>query len=165
MPGAFSSRESGSVVLIFRFGVSGTWWGLGGSPPKRRPARAWDRPRLARAALLEALAGVTQPAAAALVDRGLKKAFRDVYRASSRDDAEQRLDTFLVAVDRAGLPAFDAFARSVRSWQEELLAYFEEPTTNGYAEGVINKVKVIKRRAHGLPTFSGFRKRVVIACG
>jgi hypothetical protein len=37
--------------------------------------------------------------------------------------------------------------------------------TNGYAEGVINKVKVIKRRAYGLPTFSGFRKRVVIACG
>lgn len=96
---------------------------------------------------------------------GLKEAFRDVYRASSRDDAEQRLDTFLVAVDRAGLPAFDAFARGVRSWREELLAYFQEPTTNGYAEGVINKVKVIKRRAYGLPTFSGFRKRVVIACG
>ena len=29
----------------------------------------------------------------------------------------------------------------------------------------INKVKVIKRRAYGLPTFTGFRKRVVIACG
>jgi hypothetical protein len=25
----------------------------------------------------------------------------------------------------------------------ELLAYFDEPTTNGYAEGVINKVKLI----------------------
>jgi transposase len=76
-----------------------------------------------------------------------------------------RLDTFLVAVDHAGLPAFDAFAKGVRSWRKELLGYFEEPTTNGYAEGVINKVKVIKRRAYGLPTFNGFRKRVVIACG
>lgn len=45
------------------------------------------------------------------------------------------------------------------------LGYFDEPTTNGYAEGVINKVKVIKRRAYGLATFTGFRKRVVIACG
>jgi transposase len=36
----------------------------------------------------------------------------------------------------------------------------------GYAEGVINKVKVIKRRAYGLPTFDGFRERVLIAsCG
>jgi transposase len=97
--------------------------------------------------------------------RGLKEAFRDIYRASSRTDAQQRLDTFYLAVDRAGLPAFDAFAKGVRSWQQELLAYFEQPTTNGYAEGVINKVKVIKRRAYGLPTFAGFRKRVVIACG
>ena len=49
--------------------------------------------------------------------------------------------------------------------REELLAYFDQPTTNGYAEGVINKAKVIKRRAYGLPTFHGFGKRVVIACG
>ncbi|MGZ6663128.1 MAG: ISL3 family transposase [Solirubrobacteraceae bacterium] len=96
---------------------------------------------------------------------GLKEAFRHIYQAGSRADAEQRLDTFLLAVDRAGLPAFNAFAKGIRSWREELLAYFDQPTTNGYAEGVINKVKVIKRRAYGLPTFSGFRKRVVIACG
>jgi len=30
---------------------------------------------------------------------------------------------------------------------------------------VINKVKVIKRRAYGLPTFKGFRERVLLACG
>jgi len=52
----------------------------------------------------------------------------------------------------------------VRLWRAELLAYFDEPTTNGYAEGVINKVKVIKRRAYGLPTFDGFRHRVLLAC-
>ena len=54
---------------------------------------------------------------------------------------------------------------SARLWREEILAYFDEPTTNGYAEGVINKVKVLKRRAYGLPTFEGFRERVLIACG
>ena len=63
------------------------------------------------------------------------------------------------------LPAFDSFAAGVRQWREELLAYFDEPTTNGYAEGVINKVKVIKRRAYGLPSFEGFRERVLLACG
>jgi transposase len=93
---------------------------------------------------------------------GLKEAFRAIYRASGRQEAERRLETFLEAVDRAGLPAFDAFAKGIRLWREELLAYFDEPTTNGYAEGVINKVKVIKRRAYGLPTFAGFRKRIVM---
>ena len=68
------------------------------------------------------------------------------------------------AVERAHLPAFTAFADGVRLWRTELLAYFDEPTTNGYAEGVINKIKVIKRRAYGIPTFDGFRDRVLLAC-
>ena len=61
-----------------------------------------------------------------------KQALCDLRRDNChRDDAQQRLDTFLLAVDHAELPAFDAFAKGIRSWQEELLAYFEEPTTNG----------------------------------
>ena len=95
---------------------------------------------------------------------GLKEAFRAIYRAPDRDEAERRLERFLGAVDRAQLPAFSAFADGIRLWRSELLAYFDEPTTNGYAEGVINKVKVIKRRAYGLPTFDGFRERVLLAC-
>jgi transposase len=96
---------------------------------------------------------------------GLKEAFRAVYAAHDRAEAARRLDSFLAACDRAQIPSFGAFAKGVRLWREEILAYFEEPTTNGYAEGVINKVKVIKRRAYGLPTFEGFRERVLIACG
>lgn len=96
---------------------------------------------------------------------GLKESFRAIYRSGSRAEAERRLDMFLLAVDHAGLPPFDTFVKGIRAWRQELLAYFDEPTTNGYAEGVINKVKVIKRRAYGLPTFAGFRKRIVIACG
>jgi transposase len=96
---------------------------------------------------------------------GLKETFRSIYRARDRADAEERLASFLNAVARAQLRPFDAFAKGIAQWHTELLAYFDEPTTNGYAEGVINKVKVIKRRAYGLPTFASFRKRVVIACG
>jgi len=96
---------------------------------------------------------------------GLKERFRDVYRAADHAEAERRLELFLAAVDRAALPAFDAFAKGIRLWRQELLAYFDEPTTNGYAEGIINKVKVIKRRAYGIPTFTAFRQRVLLACG
>ena len=95
---------------------------------------------------------------------GLKETFRSIYKAPDRGEAERRLDRFLAAVDRAKLEPLRAFAEGVRLWREELLAYFDEPTTNGYAEGVINKVKVIKRRAYGLPTFEGFRERVLLAC-
>jgi transposase len=96
---------------------------------------------------------------------GLKEAFRAIYSAGDRAEAERRLERFLAAVERAGIPPFGAFARGVTAWREELLAYFEEPSTNGYAEGVINKIKTIKRRAYGLPRFKSFRQRVLVACG
>jgi transposase len=95
----------------------------------------------------------------------LKEAFRAVYQATDRDDAAHRLDAFLAAVDRAGLPSFTSFATGVRLWRTELVNYFQDPATNGYAEGVINKIKVTKRRAYGMPTFQGFRRRVLIVCG
>jgi transposase len=59
----------------------------------------------------------------------LKEALRDVYRATNRHEAELRRDAFLVAVDRAGLPAFDAFVTGIRLWRQELLPYFDEPPT------------------------------------
>lgn len=95
---------------------------------------------------------------------GLEEAFRPIYKAPHRSEAERRLDRFLAAADRAELPAFKAFADGVRLWRTELLAYLDEPTTNGYAEGAINKVKLIKRRAYGLPSFDRFRERVLLAC-
>jgi transposase len=96
---------------------------------------------------------------------GLKERFRAIYAAGDRVEAERRLELFLAAVERAAIPSFSAFAKGVRSWRTELLAYFDEPTTNGYAEGVINKIKTIKRRAYGLPRFASFRQRVLVTCG
>jgi transposase len=95
----------------------------------------------------------------------LTEASRAIYRARGRAEAEARLDRFLGAAERNAIPAFSSFAVGIKKWRQELLAYFEEPTTNGYAEGVINKVKVIKRSAYGLPSFDSFRRRVLVACG
>jgi transposase len=96
---------------------------------------------------------------------GLKERFRAIYRSHDRADAERRLELFLNATERAQIPSFLAFANGLRDWRQELLAYFDQPTSNGYAEGVINKIKVIKRRAYGLPSFDSFRTRILVACG
>jgi transposase len=48
---------------------------------------------------------------------------------------------FLAAVNRAGRTSFDAFANSTRQWREELLGYFEQPTTNGYAKASSRRSK------------------------
>jgi transposase len=95
---------------------------------------------------------------------GLKERFRAIYRSPDRAEAEHRLNLFLAACERAQIPSFVAFANGLRGWREELLAYFDQPTSNGYAEGVINKIKVIKRRAYGLPSFTSYRNRILVAC-
>ena len=47
---------------------------------------------------------------------GLKEAFRAVYRAADRSTRPNSAWTrFLLAVERAGIPAFDAFAKGIRS--------------------------------------------------
>jgi transposase len=144
-----------------RSGKAATW-----QPELYHAATACSRPASGSANATADGSANCSPATPILAEAwGLKEAFRAVYRATNRQDAERRLDHFLTAVDRAHLPAFKAFAHGVRQWRTELLAYFDEPTTNGYAEGVINKVKVIKRRAYGLPAFGGFRDRVLLACG
>jgi len=95
----------------------------------------------------------------------LKEALRAVYAAADRTAAERALDRFFAAVEHSQLRPFQSYVKGITPWHEEILACFDNPASNGYAEGVINKVKVIKRRAYGLPGFKGFRERVLLACG
>jgi transposase len=95
----------------------------------------------------------------------LKELLRAVYAAGDRAEATLRLDRFFDAVAHSGHQPFEAYVNGIGPWREEILAYFDQPASNGYAEGVINKVKVIKRRAYGIPSFESFRERVLLACG
>ncbi|MCA1709378.1 MAG: ISL3 family transposase, partial [Actinobacteria bacterium] len=95
----------------------------------------------------------------------LKEGFRLVYGAPSRDVAERMLeDWFELAVD-SGIPEFEKLARNLSGWRPELLAYFDHRVTNGYAEGITNRIKTIKRQAYGVPTFDSFRRRILVECG
>jgi len=50
-------------------------------------------------------------------------------------------------------------------WSEEILNYFEDPVTNAFAEGITNKIKVMKRRSYGFRTDRRYRQKVLLACG
>jgi transposase len=95
----------------------------------------------------------------------LKESFRAIHRAGDRGAAEQRLDVFLAAVDRAGLPAFDVFAKGITLWRDELLAYFDEPTTNGLRRGHHQQDQGDQAPRLRHPHLHAFRRRVLLACG
>lgn len=48
---------------------------------------------------------------------------------------------------------------------EEILNHLTYKMTNAYAEGVTNRVKVIKRQAYGLPNVAYFEDRILVQCG
>ena len=147
-------------------------------PQGRRARRSYWRPELYRARhlLLRSHERLTGRGRRRLCDLfaadpmiaeawGLKEALRAVYAADDRAVAKRALARFFEAVERSGLRPFESYAKGIASWREEILSYYDQPASNGYAEGIINKIKVIKRRAYGLPSFEGYRERILLACG
>lgn len=67
----------------------------------------------------------------------LKEEFRGIYRRSSRKEA---MDAFVKWDIRAkGFPEFEAVARTVHGWANEIFNYFDHPYTNSVTES-LNKV-------------------------
>jgi len=50
----------------------------------------------------------------------------------------------------------------LRTWQGEILNYFDHPYTNGFVESKNNRIKVIKRVAYGYRNAQNFRQRILL---
>jgi len=91
----------------------------------------------------------------------LKEKFYEFVDASSYEDAVKKLHTWYMFVSVSDLPAFDTCMQTMINWEPYILNSFKCPYTNGYTEGVNNKIKVIKRCAYGLRNFERFRTRIL----
>ena len=79
----------------------------------------------------------------------LKEAFAHIYQAANRAEAAHRFELWAHHVDQSQLPEFANLLRSLNMWKEPILNYHDDPQTNAYAEGITNKIKVLKRRGYG----------------
>ena len=94
----------------------------------------------------------------------LKESVRVLYMLSEPEEITRVFEDLCFACSTSPFPSFRALARTLRQWREEILAYFSDPVTNAFAEGITNKVKVIKRVGFGYRSFERFRERVLVAC-
>lgn len=95
----------------------------------------------------------------------LKESFRDFYEMSTTGEAADALEQWFHQAETSGIPEFVWLAGNLRRWKPQLLAYFTYRITNGYAEGITNRIKVIKRQGYGVPNFDSFRRRILVECG
>ena len=67
-----------------------------------------------------------------------------------RATAQRRLQLWVEQVKASGLSCFEQFLNTLRTWQDEILNYFEGGHSSGFVEGLNNKLKLLKRRCFGL---------------
>ena len=94
-----------------------------------------------------------------------KEAFRDIFQAQQdRDDAVWALAQWIDSVQQSGQPKLDAFINTLENWANPILNYFNQRTTQGFVEGMNNKLKLIMRRAYGYRNFDRFALRILAEC-
>ena len=91
----------------------------------------------------------------------LKEKFYEFIDAPDRKAAIKRLHEWYVYVETLNEPEFRTAMNTIINWQDYILNSFDCPYTNGFTEGVNNKVKVLKRNAYGVRNFSRFRNRIL----
>jgi transposase len=95
----------------------------------------------------------------------LKDEFRAVFDLHNRQDAELWLEEWIATVEASGLQPLKKFVKTLRNWWKHILNFFDHRSSNGFAEGMNNKIKMIKRRGFGFLNFDHFRLRILVACG
>lgn len=89
----------------------------------------------------------------------IKENLRDIFerKITSNEALDEIGDWF-----KEAYPYCPQSCRTIIRWLDEILAYFDNRTTQGVVEGINQKIKLIKRRAFGLTNFDSFRRRVLL---
>ena len=94
----------------------------------------------------------------------LKEDFRAWFNAThDRATADRLLTEWILRVQASGMQALQAFTKTLANWRERILNYFDGRHSNGFAEGVNLKIKLLNRMAFGYHNFNSFRLHVLVA--
>jgi len=92
----------------------------------------------------------------------MKEAFREIFDTNyTVEQGAEAVRDWMKKAERSG--CFTEAVKTITNWFDSIVNYFRHRTTNGAAEGVNNKVKVIKRMAYGFRNFANFRLRILTA--
>jgi transposase len=93
----------------------------------------------------------------------LKEGLRTMYACPDARAAEAKLKTMIISAEASDDAATLIWGRTLRSWSEQLLAYFELRITNGFTEGCHTKIKLLKRVSYGFRNVEVYRRKMLLA--
>ena len=94
-----------------------------------------------------------------------KELLREVYATRSPKLARRRLVRFYRRCHTSDIAELARLAKTIRSWENEIVAYHHTGLTNAATEGTTLLIKKIKRVGHGFRNFENYRLRLLLHCG
>lgn len=93
-----------------------------------------------------------------------KESLRDMYGSSSKQIAGRRLEKLIAQMKGSEYPELWIWARTLSTYREYILNYFDHHTTNAVTEGLHRKFKLIQRTAYGFRNPEVYVRRIMLAC-
>lgn len=91
-----------------------------------------------------------------------KEQFRGIFeQVNNRDYARKRINQWIENIHQENLFHYEKFITTLQNWKQYILNYFISKTTNGFVEGLNNKIKLLKRIGFGFTNFEHFRLRIL----
>ena len=92
----------------------------------------------------------------------LKELFLDIINHTEYKEVEKQLLDFIDLCRESKIEEFVEASKTIKNWLPYIVnSFIDKRYTNGYTEGVNNKIKVIKRIAFGYKSFDFFRRRIL----
>ena len=94
---------------------------------------------------------------------GNEERFKNMTEAldAIRDASEQKINEWIEKANKENLFLYSKFIETLQKWKTQILNYFLSKTTNGFVEGLNNKIKLIKRIGFGFTNIEHFTLRIL----
>ena len=108
-------------------------------------------------ARLDALFAVNQPL---FIIHSMKEQLRLFWECHTHTEAEAFLHAWCHDAMQSGIKQLAKVGKTLAGYRTGLLNYFLHPITSGAVEGLINKIKTLKRQAYGFRDNEYFKLRL-----
>ncbi len=119
--------------------------------------RNYDSLSDAKKTRLDLLLEVNQPLA---LVHSMKEQLRLLWRLPDKEAAQSFLEAWHTDAVSTGIPQLIKVANTLQTYRQGILSYFDHRITNAQVEGLVNKIKTLKRQAYGYRDMEYFKLRL-----
>jgi transposase len=92
-----------------------------------------------------------------------KERLRDMYKSKTKKEAQKQLKLIISALESTDDGELISWGRTLSRWSEYIPNYWNSHSTNGFMEGIHNKMKLIKIISFGFRNKKVFIQKVMLS--